>query len=693
MTTNSSEMSIQSSNVVFELILDKLYVNPIGSVIRELSCNAIDAHKSELNYEPYHLQKPSAENPFFIIRDFGGGLSKEDVDLKLNTLLFSTKRTCKLSTGGFGVGSKSPFAITDKYEMISYFEGIEYKYEWSKSSENTPVLTLISETPTEELGGILVKVPMKYSFNTRNNIEKAFKLLNLCTISPIVYKNYETKELDTQAVSPQDFEKVVDGVYTLPKGFSNYFRVGQAIYEVPHKLTNHSLFSLNSSSSLLIDIPIKSVKIHSSREYIIDSQENEEIISNLLNDYLLSILRPIKEDLEDLELLEDSDYSLKEFSRILVAFKNNNVNVNSLFFYNFNSKVSFSGFNNLLGNKTYFRDIVDKFLKSSSLKSLVLVNNSNLRFYTELKNRFPELLEHVDFLTTDRYMNLEEVLTVTNEFYSSLDLDVKVMSYSDFKTEFINSLPKETSTSLKNSSEYFISLYVKSVASLHNTYQFNCLNYKRYCNRCTKDSVLKPNQKILLISNVDYSFNPQILNLYGIDMVYFTTDKYKEKYLKILSEVEGNSVILFENLKEQPFITFGNYTNYHIKKILNIFSILTTLNDHCLNLFKVNKEDIISDLIEPENLEDTLISSLDFKKKSLYALLEGTALSSKTRSLQYFISRQEEESLDLIFDKYSDNLSLDYILENIENIAYIPPYILKKVLTHVTTNQRSLPIE
>ena len=147
-------MSLEINEMVFKSILDNLYTNLPLAVVREICCNAMDSHLVARNYSPFFVQKPTVENPFFIVRDFGTGLSKEDVFKYLNTLLSSNKKTQIDLTGQYGLGSKAVLAFNEEYKVISYFQGICYEFLFKRINKGIPTLTLLSETSTSEPNGI-----------------------------------------------------------------------------------------------------------------------------------------------------------------------------------------------------------------------------------------------------------------------------------------------------------------------------------------------------------------------------------------------------------------------------------------------------------------------------------------------------------------------------------------------------------
>ena len=73
--------NIKQENVahIFSILRNQLYSDKIMAVIREYSTNAIDAHVENNVEQPFEITLPTPFKPEFIIRDFGKGLSQEDV--------------------------------------------------------------------------------------------------------------------------------------------------------------------------------------------------------------------------------------------------------------------------------------------------------------------------------------------------------------------------------------------------------------------------------------------------------------------------------------------------------------------------------------------------------------------------------------------------------------------------------------
>lgn len=155
--------SIKTSSHAFRLLSSGLYTNKIQAVIRELSCNAADAHVMNGNQKmPFDIKLPNGLDSQFYVRDYGPGMSNEDV-MKLYTTYFeSTKQQSNDFTGGFGVGSKSPFAYTDMFTVVSIHNNLKSMYSAYVDDDDEPKIVRLGESePTDEPSGLSVGFPVK----------------------------------------------------------------------------------------------------------------------------------------------------------------------------------------------------------------------------------------------------------------------------------------------------------------------------------------------------------------------------------------------------------------------------------------------------------------------------------------------------------------------------------------------------
>ena len=88
-TSNSMRMNLNAQS--YELLLSNLYSDPLGSTIRELSTNAVEANQASGTTNKVVIQLPNALSTDLIIKDYGTGLDDKEIDKYLNCLFSSSK--------------------------------------------------------------------------------------------------------------------------------------------------------------------------------------------------------------------------------------------------------------------------------------------------------------------------------------------------------------------------------------------------------------------------------------------------------------------------------------------------------------------------------------------------------------------------------------------------------------------------
>jgi len=165
---STSSFKVKEGAKMFEIVFDRLYSNKVVAVIRELACNAADAHKAANTITtPVDMHLPSIVEPYFYIRDYGTGLSHKDVTGLYVTIFDSTKDTSNDFIGAYGLGSKTPFTLTDIFTVTSYHNGIQRTYSAFRTADRGADISLVSEEPTIEPNGIKVEFPV----SSKHNIE------------------------------------------------------------------------------------------------------------------------------------------------------------------------------------------------------------------------------------------------------------------------------------------------------------------------------------------------------------------------------------------------------------------------------------------------------------------------------------------------------------------------------------------
>jgi hypothetical protein len=150
----------------FKILYGDLYSDKIRAVVRELSTNAHDSHITAGKPEtPFEIHLPNELEPFFYVKDFGTGLSPEQVygeeDGIYITFCDSNKIHSDDFTGCLGLGSKSPLTYTDNFSVESNYNGVKYSYAMFLDEEGEPCITPLGACDTTEPNGLKVEFAVK----------------------------------------------------------------------------------------------------------------------------------------------------------------------------------------------------------------------------------------------------------------------------------------------------------------------------------------------------------------------------------------------------------------------------------------------------------------------------------------------------------------------------------------------------
>lgn len=179
-----TEFTIKNDPFMFEILSDKLYSDKIQALLRELGTNAYDATILAVEqgilkeYKPFEIHLPNGMEPYFSIRDFGPGLSPEDVHKMYTTFGESTKRDSNTMVGCFGLGSKTPFAITNMFTVVSYYNGTQYNFTAFRNEQNIPTIKELPSAPTKEPNGLKVYIstPSPDIYSYREKAQKVYSV-------------------------------------------------------------------------------------------------------------------------------------------------------------------------------------------------------------------------------------------------------------------------------------------------------------------------------------------------------------------------------------------------------------------------------------------------------------------------------------------------------------------------------------
>ena len=154
--------SIGNAAIIFDILRNKMYSDPIRTICREISCNALDAHrevgKSDI---PIEITLPNHFEKFYKIKDYGPGISPDRVENIYIKYANSTKRDTNDLIGSFGIGSKSPFSYTDSFSINTTVNGIKYSYSCFIDETKIGKLICMNSESTQEQNSTEIIIPVK----------------------------------------------------------------------------------------------------------------------------------------------------------------------------------------------------------------------------------------------------------------------------------------------------------------------------------------------------------------------------------------------------------------------------------------------------------------------------------------------------------------------------------------------------
>ena len=284
--------SIKNSPIAFEILSSKLYSDANMAVVRELLCNAYDSHKACGKQDvPIHVQLPSYLDRNFVIRDYGLGLSKEDVIDLYTTFFHSTKADSNDFTGCFGLGSKTPFSYTDAFTVTSYWNGIKYSFIAAKK-DGYPNIYCVNEEDTDECNGLQISIPVKdgedYVF--KNNLRAYLKFVDEVIVTANIEKPKKILSINNVSLYPST-NNANHSYYSLEY---LYIKQGQSTYKISTDLSKfkdiEALASLSKIADVLIEVPIGTFPVTPNREQLSYSdkvyKDLEKVLKTAISDLL-----------------------------------------------------------------------------------------------------------------------------------------------------------------------------------------------------------------------------------------------------------------------------------------------------------------------------------------------------------------------------------------------------------------------
>ena len=291
------QMDPEDIQVMLEQSRDGFYSNKELAPIREYATNARDAHvRAGKPTLPIRVTLPTELEPEFKIRDFGAGLSIEEITNIYFRYWKSTKRFTNDENGCLGIGSKSAFGYTAVYTVTSWAEGMKTVITGQKSGFADVIYR--QPKPADEPDGLEVTIPVLQKDVDKFQLE-AINLFKFWDIRPDFVNLDEKQSKEEFSVMDEKPFLSGEGWSIRPAGYGDGQSValmGYVPYPIDWNQVRNSLsrpvarkiegiFEFLSSNLTVLEFPNGTLAFTPNRESL---QYNDNTV-NVLSDRLVAI--------------------------------------------------------------------------------------------------------------------------------------------------------------------------------------------------------------------------------------------------------------------------------------------------------------------------------------------------------------------------------------------------------------------
>lgn len=290
---SAMDIDVAKRAKLFHMLSNTLYSDKISSIIRELSSNAYDSHLARGNLDvPFVLRAPTFEKPFFEIRDYGIGLTYEKALKTILCYLGSDKDDSEDFIGGWGIGSKSPFAYASSYEVKVFKDGKFAHFTCWKNESGIPDKAVLDSGETDEPDGVQMIVPVEMTdINLFNQSMRQYMDWTNYNVQMFVD---DQEYMKRECVASKEFENYTIKVYRQGSG-KRRLVYGGFSYDMAQCVDNRYDYSSSWRSldqnlhhaydiAFVIDTP-NLVSFNMNREVLEQTQKSKTFIKQIVDDF------------------------------------------------------------------------------------------------------------------------------------------------------------------------------------------------------------------------------------------------------------------------------------------------------------------------------------------------------------------------------------------------------------------------
>lgn len=272
----------EDQKMILNILTNTLYTDKITAVLREYGCNAADANvEAGKPTAPIKVHIPTEGEPFFSVRDVGGGMTEEQVLKVFCRLGRSTKRNSNDYTGMLGIGSKAGFAYGNSFLVSSFNKGIRTVYNCFRDSVGLPTMAKMDSSPTTEEDGIEIKLSVH--------------LKDIQSFQKKAQETYAYFKVPPTGVSRVEIPIICQGkTWKIPRNHGTYRAImGNIGYNLPREYINEFLRKSRYDMGLDLYFEIGELEIAANREGLQYKDKTQNAIRKRITEVMQDLPREI----------------------------------------------------------------------------------------------------------------------------------------------------------------------------------------------------------------------------------------------------------------------------------------------------------------------------------------------------------------------------------------------------------------
>lgn len=265
-------------------IMTDMYSDPEKAVIREYSTNALDSHIAAGQTRPIEVSLPSALSPFFRIKDYGLGLSVDEVRDVYSKYGASTKDMSNDFNGMLGLGSKSALTYTSQFTVVAVKGGVKATVAVSRGADGVGTMQVVDTAATDEPNGVEIVIPVKYGANFDH---KAREFYSFWKPGTVLVNGNEPSLIEGNEVAP--------GIFSVRTLRQDYIVQGNVAYPVEDGLYDGGYYK---DFGVVAYVPNGSVSFAPSREALMYDSTTKTEVARIRKEFFDALTASIQADID-----------------------------------------------------------------------------------------------------------------------------------------------------------------------------------------------------------------------------------------------------------------------------------------------------------------------------------------------------------------------------------------------------------